>query len=207
MTDTLEDRPYHAIQTLPAAVINRLYPAAIKAFAESDFQHVGMRDISAASGVSTATIYKYFASKEALLFAILRQELDAIDRDIARVIELEADHPHKWRACFCELMRHYEERPDLAIVYFITVPTKTWIAEGSWESFGSGDRLRALAQEGQAAGLLDATISPSMCISLVFMHCAREIQLWYHHGRRWRLSERADHIFQVFWKTIARTPV
>ena len=132
MTDiVLDARHDEATQTPPAAVIKRLYPAAITAFAESDFQHVGMRDISAASGVSTATIYKYFASKEALLFAILRQELDAIDRDIALAIEQQADHADKWRACFHALMRHYEERPDLAIVYFITVPTKTWIAEGS----------------------------------------------------------------------------
>jgi AcrR family transcriptional regulator len=190
----------------PPGVSARLFPAAIKAFAERDFQHVGMRDIAVASGVSTATIYKYFASKEMLLFALLRRELAAIDRELSDAIEKANSHEDKWRACFSELFRHYDQKPDLAVVYFITVPTKTWITDGSWSTFGSVERLGRLVLEGRALGLLDTSISVSMATSLVFMHCAREVQLWYYHGRRWNLRDRAERVFQVFRKTLFAVP-
>jgi len=188
---------------VPAEVVERLFPAAIRLFAERDFHAVGMRDIAAASGVSTATMYKYFHAKEALLFAILRRELSAIDVDLRKAVAQARSAEEQWRACFRELMRHYDANPDIATVYFITVPTRTWISEGSWASFGSADFLQGLAACQQAAGRIDRAITPSMAASLVFMLCAREVQLWFYRGKSWRLTDRADRMTALFWKTVS----
>jgi AcrR family transcriptional regulator len=189
--------------SVPADVVERLFPAAIEVFAERDFHAVGMRDIAAASGVSTATMYKYFRSKEALLFVILKQELAAIDVGIRAAVAEAQSAREQWRACFRELMRHYDANPDFATVYFITVPTKTWISEGSWASFGSADFLQDLAARQRAAGQIDRSISPSMAASLVFMLCAREVQLWFYRGKSWRLTDRSDRMTALFWKAVS----
>lgn len=187
---------------LPADVIKRLFPAAIKAFADRDFHAVGMRDICAASGVSTATIYKYFQSKEALLFAILKKELAAIDVDLRTAVARALTAKEQWDACFQALMGHYNAYPDFATVYFITVPTKTWISEGSWASFGSADFLQDLAIKQQQSGEIDPNISPSMIASLVFMLCTREVQLWFYRGKTWHLTDRCERMTALFWKTV-----
>ncbi len=52
---------------------------------------IGMRDIAEACGVTPATVYRYFDSKEALLNAIKTDRLDDMDRFIAeRVSALRA---------------------------------------------------------------------------------------------------------------------
>lgn len=190
---------------IPDDVADRLFPAAIDAFAKRDFHEVGMRDICAASGVSTATIYKYFGSKEALLFAILKRQLAEADLGVREEVGKAETAREQWAACFRGLMQSYDANQDWATVYFITVPTKAWISEGSWASFGPAKFLQKLAVRQQKAGEIDASISSSMIVSLVFMLCNREVQLWFYRGKKWRLTDRAERMTTLFWKTVSGT--
>ena len=49
---------------------DRIMDAALRIFAEKGFQNTTITEISKAAGVSEATIYEYFGTKEDLLFAI-----------------------------------------------------------------------------------------------------------------------------------------
>ena len=49
---------------------DRIMDAALRIFAEKGFQNATITEISKAAGVSEATIYEYFGTKEDLLFAI-----------------------------------------------------------------------------------------------------------------------------------------
>ncbi|MCJ0949985.1 TetR/AcrR family transcriptional regulator [Rhodococcus sp. ARC_M8] len=192
-------------EPVPSDVVTRLYPAALRTFAERDFHAVGMREVSSAAGVSTATIYKYFGSKEALLLAVLHHGLDAIDARLRANIS-HADTPRdQWRACFQTLMEYYDADPEFAIIYFITVPSKIWITSGSWASFGSADFLHALAERHQRDGDLDPTLTSSMITSVVFMLATREVQLWFYRERTWRLTDRIDHMIAFFWNAVSNT--
>src|SRR5690606_234241 len=55
---------------VPMDIRQRLYPAVFEAFSTDDYSNVGIRDLSRISGLSSATIYKYFESKESLLTTI-----------------------------------------------------------------------------------------------------------------------------------------
>ncbi|MFH1610238.1 MAG: TetR/AcrR family transcriptional regulator [Candidatus Bipolaricaulota bacterium] len=50
--------------------------AAARLFAEHGFHETGMRAIAAAAGVSIGALYHYFASKEEIFLAVLRQGYD-----------------------------------------------------------------------------------------------------------------------------------
>jgi len=189
---------------VPDDVADRLFPAAIETFAKRDFHEVGMRDICAASGVSTATIYKYFGSKEALLFAILKRQLAEADLGVQKEVAAARTAREQWAAAFKGLMHSYDDNQDWATVYFITVPTKAWISEGSWATFGPADFLQKLAVQQQKAGEIDRSISSSMVVSLVFMLCTREVQLWFYRGKKWRLTDRAEGMTALFWKAVSR---
>ena len=49
---------------------DRIMDAALRIFAEKGFQNATISEISKEAGVSEATIYEYFGTKEELLFAI-----------------------------------------------------------------------------------------------------------------------------------------
>ncbi|MEN6638003.1 MAG: helix-turn-helix domain-containing protein, partial [Smithella sp.] len=49
---------------------DRIMDAALRIFAEKNFQEATISEISKEAGVSEATIYEYFGTKEDLLFAI-----------------------------------------------------------------------------------------------------------------------------------------
>ncbi len=49
---------------------DRIMDAALRIFAEKSFQEATISEISKEAGVSEATIYEYFGTKEDLLFAI-----------------------------------------------------------------------------------------------------------------------------------------
>ena len=57
-------------RNIPDKLQNRLYPVVLELFSRRDFHQVNLREIAATAAVSTGTIYKHFASKEDLLFAV-----------------------------------------------------------------------------------------------------------------------------------------
>jgi AcrR family transcriptional regulator len=68
----------------------RVLVAARTVFARSGFHGAGTAEIAALAGCSEPTLYKHFASKQALFAAALR---DATDRMAARVQEIVAGAP------------------------------------------------------------------------------------------------------------------
>ncbi len=49
--------------------------AAIKLFSERPFAEIGMRDIAKEAGISPASIYRYFPSRDAILLEVLGQDI------------------------------------------------------------------------------------------------------------------------------------
>lgn len=49
--------------------------AAVKLFAHKPFASIGMRDIARQAGISAASIYRYFPSRDAILMEVLGQEI------------------------------------------------------------------------------------------------------------------------------------
>jgi AcrR family transcriptional regulator len=65
----------------------RLIEAARRVFATRGFEQASMDEIAAAAGAGKPTLYRYFASKEALFEAVFVEALDALER---RLSEAEA---------------------------------------------------------------------------------------------------------------------
>jgi AcrR family transcriptional regulator len=59
-----------------AVLAERIVEAGKRLFAEQGFHATGMRAIARAAGVSIGAIYHYFASKDEIFLAVLRQEYE-----------------------------------------------------------------------------------------------------------------------------------
>ena len=126
----------------------RLYPVVLELFSKNDFYRVNLREISRESGLSTSTIYRYFSSKEELLFTILNEKLSEI-RELVRVHIQGLENTREiLRKILWVTMDFYDRNPGVAITSFITVPMRTWMRE---ESFIRKEERRVLADIVKAA--------------------------------------------------------
>lgn len=59
---------------------NLIITAAMKLFEERPFHDIGMRDIASEAGVSAASIYRYFPSRDDLFIEALIQDINTIEK-------------------------------------------------------------------------------------------------------------------------------
>ncbi len=188
-------------QQISPKLEQRLYPVVLELFSQKDFHQVNMRAISKASGVSISTIYRYFPSKEELLFAILDRNL----KKLGEILELHFAGMKSFeeivRKLFWVTMDFYDQRPALAITAFITVPTRTWMQQSAFKvPKDAFIRILDLARE---TGQVDPRVDVRRFQDIYYMVCYRMIHSWYYFGCKWRLADAVQEDYDLFWKLLA----
>jgi AcrR family transcriptional regulator len=186
--------------TLPEKMKRRLYPAVLELFSANDFHRVNIREISARTGVSSGTIYKYFSSKEDLIFAILDEQIARISVLISTQIIGMADIKEIFRKVFWVTMDFYDHTPGVAVTAFITVPTRTWMQDKSYQRHDDLSILKQHVLDAKANNALDPNLLFPQIIDAYYMICYRWIHNWYYSGMAYKLTDKIDTYFYLFWK-------
>ena len=194
-TDNLTDRP-----EIPEKLKQRLYPAVLELFSDYDFHQVNIREISKRTRVSSGTIYKYFRSKEDLIFSILDEQIVQISVLISYHINGMADIKEIFRKVFWVTMDFYDNNPGVAITAFITVPMRTWMQDGSYKKQYDLSILKQHIELARNKGEIDPDISNRQVVDAYYMVCYRYIHNWYYAGMNYKLTEKLDEYFNLFWK-------
>ncbi len=189
---------------IPDKIRDRLYPAVLELFSERDFHRVNLREISRRSGVSTGTIYKYFSSKEDLLFTLLDERIGEISQLVREHLAGIESTREVFRKAFYVVMDYYDRDPGVAITAFITVPMRTWMEEKSYRREEEIDLLRGVLEQARQREDFNTSITDRQVSDLFYMFCYRHIHSWYYHGMRWSLAERISDFFDLFWKILQR---
>lgn len=191
---------------IPEKLKLRLYPIVLELFSDYDFHRVNIREISKRTGLSSGTIYKYFRSKEDLIFTILDEQITQISALISQHIAGMADIKEIFRKVFWVTMDFYDHHPGVAITSFITVPTRTWMQD---KTYKRQDDLSILKQHIDLAvkkGKIDPDMSFHKITDAYYMVCYRYIHNWYYSGMTYRLTEKINAYFQMFWKIMMPVP-
>lgn len=64
--------------------------ATVNLFKKKGFHSVGMRDIAAVAGISAATIYRYFPSRDDIVVEALIQGVNAIEKQLDKILASDA---------------------------------------------------------------------------------------------------------------------
>lgn len=204
MGNGMPDKPIQAERPekpeVPEKLKQRLYPAVLALFADYDFHRVNIREISKRTGVSSGTIYKYFSSKETLIFTILDEQISGISRRISRHITGMADIREIFRKVFWVTMDFYDANPGVAVTAFITVPMRTWMQDPSYRRRDDLSILKQHVLFAREKGAIDPALSFSQIIDAYYMVCHRYIHNWYYAKMSYRLTDRIDEHFHLFWK-------
>lgn len=190
--------------SLPDKLKQRLYPVVLELFSQNDFHQVNIREIYNRSGLSPSTIYKYYSSKEDLLFSILDEKISEIGDLIKIHIQGMESVREICRKIFWVTLDYYDRNPGVAITAFITVPTRSWMREASYARKDDIEILEFLLSVPARRAELDPMLNIEYLQDLYFMYCSRQIHKWYLHGMKWRLVDTIDRFFPIFWKTVRK---
>jgi TetR/AcrR family transcriptional regulator, fatty acid metabolism regulator protein len=104
---------------------DRIMESALRIFAEKNFQETTIAEISKKAGVSEATVYENFGTKEDLLFAIPEKVTVETIAEFERVLPYVKGTEARIRAVLCSYVRLYSENPDYsALVLLQLMPNK-----------------------------------------------------------------------------------
>ena len=191
-------------RTLPDAIRERLAPAVFELFTEKDFHQVNLREIYQRSGVSPSTIYRYFDTKEDLVFSLLDLKI----REISEMVEAQTrgleSAREMLRRVFWLTLDYYDRNPGVAVTAFITIPLRSWMRSPTYAQRDGSHILRKIRDHGVARGEIAPEVKASDLADLYFMYCYRQIHKWYFRGMRRKLVDELDRFFPLVWKTIAK---
>ncbi len=190
------------IASIPDKLKERLYPTVLALFSDNDVHRVNLREISNRTGVSSGTIYKYFTSKEDLIFTILDEKITEIGASLKLHIAGLEEIKEVFRKVFWVTMDFYDKNPGVAITAFITVPMRSWMKEKSYKRGVEHAALREPLNKARQTGAIDPAVSNEQIADLYYMFCYRQIHKWYYFGMKQKLVDTIPDFFELFWKAV-----
>ncbi len=158
---------------------DRIMDAALRIFAEKTFQEATISEISREAGVSEATIYEYFGTKEDLLFAIPEKISNDTAKESHAVLPFIKDVEGRMRAIIYSYVHLYQNNPHYsALVLLQLMSNKRFRQTAAHEAIRrSAHSLLDIIREGIADGTFrsdaDAYLIRSMLMGTIehlFIH-------------------------------------
>jgi AcrR family transcriptional regulator len=98
---------------------DRIFEAAVEAFAEKRYRATSVREISATAGITQPVFYDHFASKRALFETIIIAARDELIDAGTETMRRDAPAQERVREAVDQFFRFVEEKPALARVLLI----------------------------------------------------------------------------------------
>ncbi len=177
-----------------------LLRAAIDTFAARGFFNAQVADVARAAGVAAGTVYLYFRGKDDLLISIFertmkeaiadgRQSLAALDDPIERLREIARLH-----------LGRLGRDKALAVVFQVELRQSTKFMErfSATQLREYLGLIRTVIADGQARGVFQPAISPTLAAKLFFGALDEMATNWILSRRKYSLAAEADAIVDLF---------
>ena len=182
----------------------RIEQAVLDIFSEREFHRVGLIEVARGANVSLQTIYKYYGSKEALLFSCLDVWLGRLATRMIDHLQGIEDFKEKFRKVFWVTLDFFEKNPKVAQLIMSSVYVNTWRKQDNYQNpILFGTFIRVLG-EGRAKGILNDEVDEKILLDYIFGIFARLVQMYIHRGMREPLTKQGNVLFEMLWRAIAK---
>jgi AcrR family transcriptional regulator len=189
---------------LDPATRARIEQAVLDVFSGREFHRVGLIEIARAANVSLQTIYKYYGSKEALLFSSLDSWLGRLAHRMLDHLQGIEDYKEKLRKVFWVVLDFFEKNPKVAQLIMSSVYINTWRRTENYRNpqlFGAFMRVLG---EGRARGILNDQVDEKILLDYIFGVLGRLVQMHIHRGQKKPLTSQANVLFEMLWRAISK---
>ena len=183
---------------------DRIETAALEVFAASAYQEVGMGDVARAANASLQTLYKYYGSKEALLFACLDNLLGQMAEQMMEHLQGIQTYKDRLRKVFWVVLDFSEKHPQLHQVLMNSVYFNSWQEDPSFTQPELSRMLINVISEGRAQGVLTEELSEPVILDFFYGILFRLVWMQQIRGRKESLTAQAEVLFEHLWRAIAK---
>ena len=185
----------------------RLEKTVLDIFSNSDFHKANIRDVAKRAGVSFSTIYKYYGSKERLVFAFVDVWLGKLTERISDHLQGIEDLKEKLRKVLWLQLDYYERNPHLGRILFMTLPMATWMADETFQQKRMINLYLDVLKKGQAQGILNPNVRAGVLLDFMLGMVQRTFAMWSQRGSQGSLTAQANQIFEMLWRGMANPDV
>ncbi|WP_238388325.1 TetR/AcrR family transcriptional regulator [Sinimarinibacterium sp. NLF-5-8] len=183
----------------------RIEAAVLDAFSDREFHRVGLIEIARGANVSLQTLYKYYGSKEALLFCSLDTWLGQLAERMLDHLQGIEDYKERLRKVFWVFLDFSEKNPKIVQTMLSSVYINTWRKQGAQydneELFGTFIRVLA---EGREKGVLTDAVDEKILLDYFMGVLFRLVQSYVQRGMKDSLTARANVLFEMLWRAISK---
>jgi AcrR family transcriptional regulator len=183
--------------------LHRIEKAVLALFSTRDFYEVSLIEVAQSANVSLQTIYKYFGSKEALVYAMLDIMLGRLaDRMIDHLQGIDDARERLRKTCWVTL-DYMDRHPAVMLLLTTAVPASRLRKIRIYESPELMGALLGVLKNGQARGVLNPRVSSKVLLD-VFMGILGRVTLMHIVREEKRpLTDQFDDLFQMLWRAIS----
>jgi AcrR family transcriptional regulator len=204
-TQSMSNNP-HSLEKFPEALEpesrKRLEAVVMDVFSKEDFHKANIRTVAKMAGVSFSTIYKYYGSKEGLLFAFVDKRLGVLTERIVDHLQGIENLKEKLRKVFWVQLDYYERDPELGRIIFMTVPLNTWMKDRTFVQKKMIHLYLDTLRQGQEQGILNPHVRTGVLLDLMHGLVQRSFFMWIYRGQHASLSGQANKLFEMCWRAI-----
>lgn len=185
----------------------RIIEAAFSVFNNVDFATATIRDIASASGISPASIYKHFKSKEDMLDAITVEKIRQMDAELRNHLVGIKGVINKLRKITWFYLNFYDHNKPIAWTLYITTSPTIWKkSRRAWETAVLTGRLFTdIINEGQKSGEISRDLN-IWVVEMMYFGALRHICIFSLLRTRSKsvnlMSDMADDLTELIYRAI-----
>ena len=189
--------------TMRTDTLQRIENAVLSLFSQRDFHEVSLIDVARTAHVSLQTIYKYFGSKEVLVYAMLDVMLGRLAERMLDHLQGIDDARERLRKTLWVTVDYMDKHPAVILLLFTAVPVSRHNNIGIYESAELMGAFRGVLKDGQARGVLNNTVSSKVLLDVFMGILGRVILMHIVRGERRPLIEQFDEFFNIVWRAMS----
>ena len=182
----------------------RIEQAVLDVFSGREFHRVGLIEIARAANVSLQTIYKYYGSKEALLFSSLDSWLGKLTARMLDHLQGIEDYKEKLRKVFWVVLDFFEKNPKVAQLIMSSVYINTWRKTEVWQNPQLFSAFMRVLGEGRARGVLNDQVDEKILLDYILGVLGRLVSMYVQRGQKKPLTAQANVLFEMLWRAISK---
>ena len=183
----------------------QIVDAAIRVFARNGYYNSRVSDIAREAGIASGTIYLYFKTKDDILVTLFREKMAGFVARLRDAIAAEPDALAKLRRLIALHFQVLESNPDLAEVVQVELRQghKFFRGASAHEVEAYFALISSVLEEGVEAGLFRKDLPIKVATKVLFGALDQMTTSWVLGKRRYKLSETADAVADIFLKGVA----
>lgn len=197
-----------AARTTRAERAQAILTAARDVFCENGFEAATVASIAERIGVVEGTIYKYFASKRALLLAVLEDWYQQLVTDHAQALAGVSGTQPRLRLLIWRHLHTVAESPRLCGLMFREVRGERDYPGSRLHQLNREytDLVLAVLTEGVETGEIRPDFPPALVRDMIFGGIEHYTWTYRRDGGELDIDAAADHIHALIWSGVAASP-